>query len=92
MRFQVQTFRAPRWLGPVLVLIAMALLPFALMLGLAVMALVSGASVLRLLLPPVGKWAMQGRQDSTSGRSIIEPGSPAIDAEYEVKDDHEKGN
>ena len=89
MRVQVQTLRAPRWLGPLLVLMALAILPFALMVGLAVMSLVVGASLLRLLLPSPEKRTLENRMPA-AGRAVAD--SSAIDAEYEVKDDHEKGN
>ena len=92
MRVQVQSFRGPRWLGPLLVLIALALLPFALMLGLAVMALVIGASVVRLFLPMPGNKAMENQTSAVPGRRVSDSSSSAIDAEYEVKDENEKGN
>ena len=86
IKVQMQTFQAPRWLGPILVLIALALIPFALMIGLALMATVLGLTALRLFLPsPPRPIFEQGRDPGAGGRKV-ESGSPVIDADYEVKD------
>ncbi|GEM_PF-1331729 len=92
MRVQVQSFRAPRWLGPLLVLIALAILPFALILGMAVMALVAGASIFRLLLPAPRKVFEENLGSGKAAHRVVDSGSRAIDADYEVKDEYEKGN
>lgn len=89
IKVQMQTFQVPRWLGPVLVLTALALIPFALMIGLALMAVVLGWTALRLFLSfPSRPIFQQGRDTGVVDRKS-DNASPAIDAEYEVKDGHD---
>ena len=85
----MQTFQVPRWLGPVLILAALALIPFALMIGLALMAVVLGVTALRLLLSQPSPPIFQQGRDPVSSKRKMDAGSPAIDAEYEVKDDQD---
>jgi len=87
-RIQVQTFRLPGWLAPILVLFALVLIPFLLTLALGLLALGLGAAAVRhWLLPP----ASLGDSRLFPGRGEKKPGdSPVIDVDYEVKDEHEK--
>jgi hypothetical protein len=90
MQIHVRSVQMPRWFVPALILLAVALLPFALMLGLALAAAAVAVSILRVLLPSAGKPEI----DSSDFRSPRPDGkisdSSAIDAEYEVKDPDEK--
>jgi hypothetical protein len=87
MRVEVRSFQMPRWVVPVLVLAALALIPFVLALALAVGALALGAAGLRLLLsPPSPPEAAFPR--ATPEKKFSDPS--AIDANYEVKGENEK--
>jgi hypothetical protein len=85
---QIRTFRAPSWIVPLLILAALAILPFVFALALGLFALALAATVVRrLILPP------SSRRDSPvfPGQTRRESGnSNIIDVEYEAKDDHEK--
>ncbi len=90
MGMQIHTYRAPGWIIPVLVLLALALLPFAMALALAVGAAALGATAIRYLFLPA-----RGSPDSNHQRMMHGPGrivsnAPAIDADFEVKDENEK--
>jgi hypothetical protein len=90
MQIHVRSVPLPRWLAPLLILAALALIPFALMLGLVLAAVVIGASALRLLLPsPVKPGADSFEFPFSRNEKKISDHS-AIDAEYEVRDPHEK--
>lgn len=90
MRIHVSSTQFPGWVVPVLLLIALALLPFAIALGLLVGVLALGAGLVRVLLFP----APAENQDKPSLRRppsnerLADPS--AIDAEFEVKESHEK--
>jgi hypothetical protein len=90
MQIHVRSVQVPRWLAPLLILAALALIPFALMLGLALAAVVIGASALRLLLPAPGKPAANSFEISLSRNNKKISDHTAIDAEYEVRDSDEK--
>jgi len=87
MRLQVQSFQVPRWVVPVVVLIAVALIPFALVLGLALTAAAVGFSVLRLFLPASNPTAFGQGSNSQTRIKNSASASNAIDAEYQVKDE-----
>ena len=89
MRMEVRAFQMPRWIVPVLVLAALALVPFALMLALGFAVLGLGVSALRLMLPPAGPAQKEGPLREPTRSEKIGPGA-VIDAEYEVKDAHKK--
>ncbi len=84
IKVQMQTFQAPRWLGPVLALIALALIPFALVVGLAVLTAAVGFTALRAFLPSAP--VLKSSPGETMGGRKIHSRSQTIDAEYEVKD------
>jgi hypothetical protein len=86
IKVQMQTFQVPRWLGPVLALIALALIPFALVVGLAALTAVVGFTALRVFLPSAPGPALKSFPDETLGGRKIHSRSQTIDAEYEVKD------
>ena len=82
MRMEVRSFQVPRWLAPLLVLLALALIPLALMVAVGFAALALGATVVRAFLssssrPPI----VQSHSVEAKGVS-----HEAIDAEYEIKD------
>ena len=90
MQIHVRSARFPGWVVPVLALIALALLPFAIALAFLVGALALGAGVVRLLfLPPsADASAKPSFRRPTSKERLADPS--AIDAEFEVKEPHEK--
>lgn len=88
MKFEVRSYQAPRWIVPVLVLAALALIPFALMLALGLGAVAIGFSALRALLPPSEK-RLGSESLERPRRTPLKPGS-VIDADYEIKDENEK--
>ena len=90
MQIHVRSAQLPRWVAPLLILAALALIPFALMLGLAVAAVAIGGLALRALLPSAGK-SDAGSSSFPFSRADKRFSDPsAIDAEYEVKDSDEK--
>lgn len=70
-----------------MILISLALIPFALVLGLTAAALALGVGALRLFLPSSSRTFPADR--SSRGPSIGGAGD-AIDADYEVKETNEK--
>lgn len=89
MKIEVHSFQAPRWIIPLLILAALALIPFALALaaGMAVLAL--GVGVLKLLLPSSGTSGHVGSFETRRSAGKFSD-STAIDADYEVKGENEK--
>jgi len=88
MKVRVQSFSAPRWIIPVLFLVALALIPFFFAVALALAAAAVGFTVFRSLLPAPGGAAF-GQPDSTRmDRRFEGSGSKVIDADYEVKDEN----
>ena len=90
MRLQVQSFQLPRWVAPVMILVALALLPFALMLGLALTAVAIGYSILRLFLPISNSSTTYQTLRGQTGMKNHASASGVIDAEYQVKDEDGK--
>jgi hypothetical protein len=90
MQIHVRSAQLPRWVVPLLILAALALIPFALMLGLALAAVAIGASALRVLLPSLRGPEVRSTEFpfSRADKRFSDPS--AIDAEYEVKDSDEK--
>lgn len=88
MKFELRSYQAPRWIVPILVLAALALIPFALVLALGLAVAAIGFSALRAFLPPSGKNPGLGYLKKPS-RVSLKPGS-VIDADYEIKDENEK--
>jgi len=89
MRMEVRSFQVPRWLAPLLVLLALAFIPIALMFAVALGVLAMGTTVIRAFLP--------SSQPSVSHQSSVfssleskKSDLSAIDVEYEVKDSNEK--
>ncbi len=82
MRMEVRSFQVPRWLAPLLVLLALALIPIALMVAVSFAALALGTTVVRAFLPS------SSRPPIVQSRTVEAKGSnlEAIDAEYEIKD------
>jgi len=83
MRMEVRSVQVPRWLAPLLLLLALALIPLALMVAVGFAALTIGATVVRAVLPSSSRSPVI---QSRSVESSIQPHS-AIDAEYEIKDE-----
>ncbi len=88
LKFEVRSYQLPRWMVPVLVLAALALIPFALMLALGLAAAAVGLSVFRAFLP-AGNRPMDPEILNPPARTSLKSGS-VIDADYEVKDENEK--
>ena len=86
----MQTFQAPRWLGPILVLIALALIPIAMMVGLTVLAVVLGFAALRVFLPTPSRSTFSNPGSMNANNRKIQSPSTVIDAEYEVKESNAK--
>lgn len=90
VKMQVRSYALPSWVVPVAFLAALALIPFALMLALGLAAVAIGTSVVFALLPPA-KAPQDRRPFGETGRLKGDAGSrPAIDADYEVKDENAK--
>jgi len=90
MQIHVRSTQLPRWFVPGFVLLALVLIPFALMLGLAFAALAVGGLVLRAFLPPADKRERYSRVFHSSDIDPKISDASAIDAEFEVKDSNEK--
>ena len=90
MRLQVESFPLPRWVVPVMILIAIAFIPFALVLGLVLTAAVAGFSVLRFFLPATNPPIFGQGPNSQTRLKKPDPVSGIIDAEYQVKDEDGK--
>ncbi|HVZ81847.1 MAG TPA: hypothetical protein VHE12_13755 [bacterium] len=90
MWFQVHSMRFSGWIVPILALLALALLPFAIALGLLVGALALGVGLVRVLMfpSPEGTPGKPTLRRPSSHERLADPS--AIDAEFEVKEDHEK--
>ena len=80
----------PPWLGPLLVLIILALIPFALMLAAGLTVLAVGFSIFRLFLPSRNRPLLGHPTSKTPERIMGESDAMTIDAEYEIKDEHGK--
>jgi len=84
MPMQVKSFQVPGWLAPVMILLALAFIPVALMLAVALGALAVGTTVIRAFLP--------SSQPSSAPHAVFSPRESkkndvqAIDVEYEIKD------
>lgn len=90
MQIHVRSIQAPRFLVPLLILAALALIPFALMLGLGLAAVAIGVSALRILLPSPEKLEVGSAKTAFSRVEKRFSDPSAIDAEYEIKDSDEK--
>jgi hypothetical protein len=90
MQIHVRSTRFPGWLVPALALFALALLPIAIALAFLVGALALGAGLVRFLLfpPASGTSAKPSFRRSSSNERLADPS--AIDADFEVKEVHEK--
>jgi len=85
MQAQMRSIRLSGWLGLLLILAALVLLPVALLFGLVMLALGLVGSLVSLLLGRRSRPAVDG-----SRRSPLKeppPTGKVLDAEYEVKDD-----
>ncbi len=80
----LKTFRMPSWLAPVLLVLALVLVPFALMLalGLGALALVGGLA--SAILP---NRRMETRAKTSETVLPAANNERVIDAEYEVRDE-----
>jgi len=92
MRLVIQSFQAPRWIVPVLILAALALIPFALMLTVTLLGLAVAATAFRVLLSPAPESPLESHSFPKGQLAELNSGSKVIDAEYEAKDQDEKGN
>ena len=85
MQVQMRSVRMSGWLGLVLILAALVLLPFALLFGLAMLLLGLVGSVLSLLLGRKPRGAFEVPRHSPIPEN--HPSGKVLDAEYEVKDE-----
>ena len=85
MRVHVQTFRVPGWVTPVLLVLALALLPFLLTIALGLLGLVLAATAVRYFLLPSGP--NQPHPPISHDREDKIGNSQIIDVDYEVKDE-----
>jgi len=88
MKFEVHSYQTPRWIVPILILAALALIPFALVLALGLAAAAIGVSAFRLFLPVAGRPESPGTLGAPPPTSL-KSGS-VIDADYKIKDENEK--
>lgn len=90
MAFQVRSYGVPEWVVLLMFLAALALLPFAFLLALGVGALALVASVARAILAGPPRGPEGGRVIGRDGSPRGDAGPPILDADFEVKDGHEK--
>ncbi len=90
MKFQVQSFRAPGWLFPIVLLVGLALIPVALFIAVAVLGLAFAGAVVRSFLPAPSPSSSSSQTVSARKASGSFSNQPVLDVEYEIKDDHEK--
>jgi len=84
IQLQFRSFRLPGWVVPVMFLLALALLPFALLFAVGLGVLALGAGLLgSLFRGPSGPSLGTAKKGSVSGPGR---GTKVIDVEYEVKD------
>jgi hypothetical protein len=77
-------------MGPLMVLAALALIPFALMLALSLAAFAAGFILLRAFFPSSKRSELGSHSFAVKKPHVIEARSQVLDAEYEVKETHEK--
>jgi len=85
MRIHVQTFRVPAWVTPVLILLALALLPVLLTVALGILGLALAAATVRYFLLPSGPSQPPPPISNDRGEKL--GNSQVIDVDYEVKDE-----
>lgn len=85
MRMEVRSFQMPRWLAPILGLLALVLIPIAMMVAILFAALALGTTLIRAFVPSISSPNSKSRPSISSKDSSLSQ-SPAIDVEYEVKD------
>jgi hypothetical protein len=90
MRMEVRSFQVPRWLSPLLVLLALAFIPIALMFAVALGVLAVGTTVIRAFLPSSQPPSVSHQHSVFSSLESKKSDLSAIDVEYEIKDPHEK--
>ena len=85
MRMEMRPVQLPRWTVPVLILFALALIPFALVLALAAAGIAVAASAFRLLTG--GRVGPTGLKPRSGTSRVVFPDHQAIDADFKVKDE-----
>jgi len=87
MRMEVRSFQVPRWLAPLMGLLALALIPIAMLMAVCVAALALGTTLIRVFLPvSISSQNSKSRPAFRSKDSSVLSKQSAIDVEYEVKD------
>ena len=86
MRMEVRSFQVPRWLTPLLVLLALAFIPIALMFAVALGVLAVGTTVIRAFLPSSQPSSVSHVRSVFNSLESKKSDVSAIDVEYEVKD------
>lgn len=86
MRMEVRSFQLPRWLAPLMGLLALVLIPVAVMVAFLFAALALGASLIRAFVPSISSREFKSGPTINTKDSSVLSQSSAIDVEYEVKD------
>jgi hypothetical protein len=77
-------------MGPLLLLAALTLIPFVLMLALSLAAVAAGMILAQTLISGARNHELRGRIPANIHQRSIGDSPQVLDAEYEVKDTHEK--
>jgi len=83
---EVRSFQLPRWLAPLMGLLALVLIPVAVMVAFLFAALALGTTLIRVFVPSISSREVKSRPAINSKDSSVLSQSSAIDVEYEVKD------
>jgi hypothetical protein len=83
---EVRSFQLPRWLAPLTGLLALVLIPVAVMVAFLFAALALGTTVIRAFIPAISSQKFKSSPVINSKDSSVLSQSSAIDVEYEVKD------
>ena len=86
MRMEVRSFQMPRWLAPLMGLLAIVLIPIAVMVAVLFAALALGITLIRAFVPSIASQTFKSRPAINAKDSSVLSQSSAIDVEYEVKD------
>ncbi len=83
---EVRSFQLPRWLAPLMGLLALVLIPVAVMMAFLFAALALGTTLIRAFVPSISSREFKSSPAINPKESSVLSQSSAIDVEYEVKD------
>jgi len=86
----VRSLNVPVWMGPLLLAVAFALIPLALVIGLSIAALVSGFILVCRFMPAIRRRTLEKRSSLYVPQGALSGSPQVLEAEFEVKDVHEK--